>query len=76
MAVNKEHKELHQVDLTSGWETMPSCPAGIQQKILAGALDENDKQGGPLAPPALRARCLHYCAVRARLLGRGLPHFR
>jgi hypothetical protein len=30
MAVNKEHKEFHPVDLTSGWETPPGYPAGIQ----------------------------------------------
>ncbi len=45
MAVNKEHKEFHQVDLKSGWETPPGYPAGIQQKILAGGLDEKAKRG-------------------------------
>jgi hypothetical protein len=45
MAVNKEHREFHQVDLTSGWETPPGYPAGIQQKILAGRLDESGKRG-------------------------------
>jgi len=45
VAVNKEHKEFHQVDLSSGWETPPGYPAGIQQKILAGALDEKAKRG-------------------------------
>lgn len=45
MAVNKEHKEFHQVDLTSGWETPAGYPAGIQQKILSGALDETAKRG-------------------------------
>jgi hypothetical protein len=45
MAVNKEHKEFHRVDLGSGWETPPGYPAGIQQKILSGALDENGKRG-------------------------------
>ena len=45
MAVNKEHREFHQVDLSSDWETPPGYPAGIQQKILAGALDEKAKRG-------------------------------
>ena len=45
MAVNKEHKEFHQVDLATGWETPPGYPAGIQQKILAGGLNEEAKSG-------------------------------
>jgi len=45
MAVNKEHKEFHAVDMSAGWETPPGYPAGIQQKILSGALDEKNKRG-------------------------------
>ena len=45
MAVNKEHKEFHALDMSSGWETPPGYPAGIQQKILSGALDEANKSG-------------------------------
>ena len=45
MAVNKEHKEFHQLDLSVGWATPPGYPAGIQQKILSGALDEAAKSG-------------------------------
>ena len=45
MAINKEHKEFHQIDLTAGWETPPGYPAGIQQKILAGGLNEKAKSG-------------------------------
>ncbi len=45
MAVNKEHKEFHQLDLSAGWATPPGYPAGIQQKILSGALDEAAKSG-------------------------------
>jgi ChrR-like protein with cupin domain len=45
MGVNKEHKEFHAVDLSSGWETPAGYPAGIQQKILSGALDETSKRG-------------------------------
>jgi hypothetical protein len=40
MAVNKEHREFHALDLSSGWETPPGYPKGIAQKILSGALDE------------------------------------
>jgi hypothetical protein len=45
MAVNKRHDEFHAVDLDSGWETPPGYPEGIQQKILAGALDEHGRRG-------------------------------
>ena len=45
MAINKEHKEFHALDMGSGWETPAGYPAGIQQKILAGALDEKNKRG-------------------------------
>jgi hypothetical protein len=45
MAVNKEHLEFHAVDLDSGWETPPGYPVGIKQKILAGALDEENRRG-------------------------------
>ena len=45
MGVNKEHKEFHAVDMSTGWETPAGYPAGIQQKILSGALDENNKRG-------------------------------
>lgn len=45
MTVNKEHKEFHQLDLSTGWETPSGYPDGIQQKILSGALDEAAKRG-------------------------------
>src|SRR5258708_5451617 len=45
MPVNKEHKEFHAVDMSTGWETPPGYPAGIEQKILSGALDETSKRG-------------------------------
>ena len=45
MKIDKEHKEFHAVDLASGWETPPGYPAGIQQKILAGRLDEANRTG-------------------------------
>jgi hypothetical protein len=45
MAVNKKHDEFHAIDMSTGWETPPGYPAGIQQKILAGGLDEANKRG-------------------------------
>ena len=36
----KLHDEFRTIDMTTGWETPPGYPAGIQQKILAGSLDE------------------------------------
>ena len=45
MGVNKKHDEFHTLDMNSGWETPPGYPAGIQQKILSGALDETNKRG-------------------------------
>lgn len=45
MPVNKRHDEFYTLDLTSGWETPPGYPTGIQQKILSGALDEDAKSG-------------------------------
>ena len=45
MPVNKPHLEFHAVDMTTGWETPAGYPKGIEQKILAGALDEAKKRG-------------------------------
>jgi hypothetical protein len=45
MPVNKEHLEFHPIDLGGGWETPAGYPHGIQQKILAGRLDEERKEG-------------------------------
>jgi hypothetical protein len=42
---SKEHREFHQVDLAIGWRTPAGYPLGIEQKILAGGLDENGKTG-------------------------------
>src|SRR5687768_9077242 len=41
----KEHKEFHPVEMDGGWETPPGYPKGIQQKILAGSLDEQVRKG-------------------------------
>jgi hypothetical protein len=45
MAVNKVHDEFHTLDMNSGWEVPPGYPSGIRQKILSGALDEENKRG-------------------------------
>jgi hypothetical protein len=45
MTNRKEHLEFHQVDLQTGWRTPPGYPPGIEQKILAGTLDEFAKTG-------------------------------
>ena len=45
MAINKEHKEFHLLDMTQGWACPPGYPKGIEQKILSGALDERAKRG-------------------------------
>lgn len=45
MPINKLHDEFRTVDMNAGWETPPSYPRGITQKILSGALDETGKRG-------------------------------
>ena len=45
MAVNKPHLEFHAVDMQGGWAPPPGYPAGIEQKILAGGLDEERRRG-------------------------------
>jgi hypothetical protein len=45
MGFDKGHKEFHKLNLNEGWETLPGYPDGIQQKIIAGALDEKGKRG-------------------------------
>ena len=42
---DKGHLEFHSVDLDSGWEVPEGYPAGIEQKILAGGLDEAAGEG-------------------------------
>jgi len=41
----KEHLEFFALDLTTGWEVPPGYPPGIEQKILAGSLDEQGRRG-------------------------------
>jgi hypothetical protein len=45
MPISKEHLEFHALDLTSGWRTPDGYPNGIEEKILAGSLDETAKTG-------------------------------
>lgn len=45
MAVNKRHDEFHTLDMRTGWEVPPGYPEGIQQKIISGALDEQNRTG-------------------------------
>jgi hypothetical protein len=45
MAINKLHDEFHALDMDSGWEVPPGYPSGIKQKILSGALDEENRRG-------------------------------
>jgi hypothetical protein len=40
----KLHDEFKAIDMSTGWVTPAGYPEGIQQKILAGSLDE---AGGP-----------------------------
>jgi hypothetical protein len=43
--IGKKHDEFYKLDMSSGWETPPGYPDGIQQKTLSGALDESGKSG-------------------------------
>ena len=45
MPINKTHDEFHTLNLEQGWEVPPGYPAGIQQKIISGSLDEAAKRG-------------------------------
>jgi len=45
MSIEKEHREFFAVDLDQGWHVPPGYPDGIEQKILAGRLDEENRRG-------------------------------
>lgn len=45
MTVPKEHLEFHTVDMGGGWRVPPGYPEGIEQKVLAGSLDEEKRRG-------------------------------
>jgi hypothetical protein len=46
MAVNKQHKEFHGIDMQGGW-TKPAAygDLDVHEKILAGGLDTQNKRG-------------------------------
>lgn len=46
MAMNRQHDEFYRVDTETGFETLPGYPEGIEQKILSGVLDLENKRGG------------------------------
>ena len=41
----KEHLEFFTLDLSTGWEVPTGYPPEIEQKIIAGSLDEKGKKG-------------------------------
>jgi len=41
----KRHDEFRAVDMSTGWDVPAGYPQGIQQKILAGSLDEANRTG-------------------------------
>ena len=45
MVVGKEHIEFRALDMDDGWHVPPGYPEGVEQKILAGALDEGNRRG-------------------------------
>jgi hypothetical protein len=47
MAVNKQHKEFHTIDMQGGWQKPPGYPPGldVHEKVLAGGLDTKNKRG-------------------------------
>jgi hypothetical protein len=47
MPVNKVHDEFHAIDLDSGWQAPAGYKpgSGVEEKIIAGALDEVNKRG-------------------------------
>jgi hypothetical protein len=45
MGFQKVHDEFRRLAMDKGWETLPGYPPGIQQKIIAGELDEVGRKG-------------------------------
>ena len=45
MKVNKEHSEFQTLDMEGGWHVPPGYPEGIEQKILAGSINDENKEG-------------------------------
>ena len=46
MPINKPHIEFESLDMDIGWQVPPGYPQGMEQKHLAGFLDEENKRGG------------------------------
>jgi hypothetical protein len=45
MPINKLHDEFHSLDMDAGWQVPEGYPDGMEQKILAGGLDEDARTG-------------------------------
>jgi hypothetical protein len=47
MAVNKQHKEFHTIDMQDGWQKPPGYAPelNVHEKILSGGLDTKNKRG-------------------------------
>jgi hypothetical protein len=45
MKVMKKHQEFETLQMSTGWEVPPGYPPGMEQKILAGTLDEKKQEG-------------------------------
>jgi hypothetical protein len=43
--IAKQHLEFFAVDLSKGWSVPKGYPDGIEEKILSGALDEDQRRG-------------------------------
>ena len=41
----KPEVSFHELDMEAGWEQVPGGAAGVEQKMLSGALDEDAKIG-------------------------------
>ena len=50
----KPHLEFHPLDMSSGWERPEGYPVGIEQKVLAGTLDEANRTGSRTSRAILR----------------------
>ena len=75
MGYHKGHKEFHVLDMQDGWHSLPGYPAGIQEKIIAGELDEKNKRGNRTRLLCFGTRHSHDGSVRPRLLGGGVLAF-
>ena len=67
MSIPKQHQEFYALDLNTGWETPPGYPAGIEQKILSGLLDEQKKLEALLAEHPKSTALGHFVAGERHL---------